>query len=382
MKRMLVCFFIGLFILSGCQLVAGTNQKGSIETKKAISPDNSELLKTATLPGVLPSIIDPPTHTQNPAITDETTNENNQTPGVQANDQALTSSAYLLSTNNSITPTRMDTIIPLTSTPTGNYIEFINVSDRRIGKATVFWRMHGDTVNSFRVVYSETNPNPTYPNDKYEYGQNTGSPYAETAFIYGTPGHTYYVRVCEYTDIELDGCINYTNTFVFTFQAAPPTPTATEHDKIWITSIDYVSNGVAIINWQTTVNYPGGFEVVWNNSLPPTYVNEDAIYVSASERSAILMGTPGTSNYYSVCGYTNNICGDYARSISYYHQINPEPTEKISTPVPPLATIVVPTDTPSATVVIPSDTPVSTLTYTDIPIIEETTEIPLQTSEE
>jgi hypothetical protein len=94
------------------------------------------------------------------------------------------------------------------------------------------------------------------------------------------------------------------------------------------------------------------------------------------------MGTPGTSNYYSVCGYTNNICGDYARSISYYHQINPEPTEKISTPVPPLATVVVPTDTPSATVVMPTDTPVSTLTYTDIPIIEETTEIPLQTSEE
>jgi hypothetical protein len=393
MKRMLVCFFIGLFILSGCQFVAAANRQGSIETKKAVSLDNNELSNTATLPGFLPSIIDTPTHFQNPAITDESTDEDKQTPDVQANNQTLTSSAYLLSINNARTPTRKETIIPLTSTPTGNYIELINISDRRIGKATVFWRMHGDTVNSFRVVYSETNPNPTYPNDKYEYGQNTGSPYAETAFIYGTPGHTYYVRVCEYTDIELDGCINYTNTVQFTFNIATITPSKTISNNLITLGVGSVGEGTARVTWYTQKDYPNGFEIIWSSVVTmPDYPYNNSIHANNSDRSIVVYGEPGTRYYYRICGYIGNVCDDYSASIEYIYSYKAPAFTPTPSPTPTIVlwTLTETKGMPIETEIVPIETPIPTKINTEIPIVaeptdgptEEPTEVLVETSEE
>lgn len=87
------------------------------------------------------------------------------------------------------------------------------------GQAQIFWTASGTFSKGFRIYYSDYIQLPTFGGEKSEYAITDGA--TRSAYITGTPGTTYYYRMCSYTG---SGCDFYSNLFTYTFKAATSTP--------------------------------------------------------------------------------------------------------------------------------------------------------------
>lgn len=94
-----------------------------------------------------------------------------------------------------------------------------SVKETGAGQAQISWLASGTFANGFRLYYSSTIVNPVMGGEKSEYAISDGL--ARSAFITGTPGTTYYYRLCSFTG---SACDFYSNSFSYTFLAATSTP--------------------------------------------------------------------------------------------------------------------------------------------------------------
>jgi len=106
---------------------------------------------------------------------------------------------------------------PITTTKSS--IIITSIKETGLGNAQITWIASGTFSNGFRIYYSSSIANPTYGGEKSEYAISDGA--TRSAFISGTPGTTYYYRLCSFTG---SSCDFYSNSFSFTFKAPTSTP--------------------------------------------------------------------------------------------------------------------------------------------------------------
>lgn len=106
---------------------------------------------------------------------------------------------------------------PITATKSS--IIITSVKETGAGQAQISWIASGTFASGFRIYYSSTIVNPVMGGEKSEYAIPDGL--ARSAYITGTPGTTYYYRLCSFTG---SACDFYSNSFSYTFLAATSTP--------------------------------------------------------------------------------------------------------------------------------------------------------------
>lgn len=208
-------------------------------------------------------------------------------------------------------------------------IRILEITAKSSGKAVLRWEAVGSFPQGFKVAYSKTSKNPSYPEDTWVY---LSDPNARSAVVEGDPGAQYYFRVCKYTG---SACAFYSAASTYTFPSLPTESPV----SINITDISNTTAGKAVIRWSATGSFPNGFKVVWSAVNPnPTYPEDTWIYVSnADARSAVVEGTPGTRYTFRVCKYLGGSCGTYSPGYSFTfapaatEPPPPEPTADTST---------------------------------------------------
>lgn len=150
---------------------------------------------------------------------------------VTATPKSATSTVKAVNTN---TPAATNTAVPkITFTPSmaGAYNKegyaipssssmiITSIKETGSGQAQIIWTASGTFSNGFRLYYSDYVKLPTFGGEKSEYAIPDGT--TRSAYVTGTPGKTYYYRLCSYTG---SGCDFYSNLVTFTFVAATSTP--------------------------------------------------------------------------------------------------------------------------------------------------------------
>jgi hypothetical protein len=225
-------------------------------------------------------------------------------------------------TYSNVYPFKLASLISPTATA-GASITIQKVEGTGTGQAKVSWSVNGSFSNGFKVVWSDNNTAPKYPDDSAVYAGAD----ARSATITGTPGTKYYIRICKYNG---SGCDFYSGKVTFTF------PETTETVSIEITEMSDKVTGHAYIHWSVTGSCPCGFKITWSSTNPnpvyPPATDELWTYKSdPSARSAIVEGTPGTTYHFRVCQYLDPGCGVYSNSYSFTFASAPEPTVDTST---------------------------------------------------
>jgi len=94
-----------------------------------------------------------------------------------------------------------------------------NIKETSSGQALLSWTATGTFSTGFRIYYSSYIKVPSIGSEKSEYAIPDGT--NRSAYVTGTPGTTYYYRICSYTG---SGCDFYSNIYTFTYLAATSTP--------------------------------------------------------------------------------------------------------------------------------------------------------------
>ena len=279
MKRILSLMLIGILLLSGCEgaagNLAGLNQDaiaGLLGTAQAGAGNaGEELLKDAT--------------------------------------QTMT--PYMPEADSDYkTPTPIDS--------TGNGDETITATKFEAlgdGKALIYWEAEGEFPEGFKVVWSQDTSTPVFPDDIWDYISDGD---ARSAEVFGTPGDSYYFRICKYSN---GVCAFYSETVKYTFEeAAEKTATPVDSSEyITITSIQSGGTGKANIYWEANGSFPKGFKVVWSTSTSePVYPGNEYQYLSSEAvRSTTVSGTAGKKYYFRVCRYDGSKCNLYSNSYAF-----------------------------------------------------------------
>jgi hypothetical protein len=279
MKRLLSLMLIGILLLSGCEgaagNLAGLDQDaiaGLLGTAQAgAGSAGEELLKDAT-------------QTMTPYLPE-------------------TGSGYK-------TPTPIDS--------TGNGEETITATKFEAlsdGKALIYWDAEGEFPEGFKVVWSQESSSPVFPDDIWDYISDGD---ARSAEVFGSPGESYYFRVCKYSN---GVCAFYSPVVKYTFEAAAEktATTANTGEYIKITSIQSGGTGKANVYWEANGSFPKGFKVVWSSSTSePVYPGNEYQYLSSEAvRSTTISGTPGKKVYFRVCRYDGSKCNLYSNSYAF-----------------------------------------------------------------
>lgn len=219
---------------------------------------------------------------------------------------------------------------PEPSLPAGNEsIVMDPINDLGGGVGEVSWKITGGAPYGFRLVWSDTNVAPVYPQDAYA---ENFDPAAHAARFSGQLGKVYYVRVCRVT---VKGCDLYSNLGIFTFtkKVQPtntPRPVASNNGggggspstslHISITSMSSAGANKAKITWTATGgDFSNGFRIVYSKThLTPVYGVDDSYTISdGNARIAYVTGTPGYWVFYRVCRWTGSTCDTYSGIFAY-----------------------------------------------------------------
>jgi len=103
--------------------------------------------------------------------------------------------------------------------PSSSSMIITSIKETASGQAQITWTASGTFSNGFRIYYSDYVKLPTFGGEKSEYAIPDGT--TRSAYVTGTPGKTYYYRLCSYTG---SGCDFYSNLYTYTFIAATSTP--------------------------------------------------------------------------------------------------------------------------------------------------------------
>jgi hypothetical protein len=176
----------------------------------------------------------------------------------------------------------------------------IVASDTNLEIAKVSWTATGSFPSGFKLLYSQTNTDPTLSDGVV----TVSSSAARTATFSGSQGTTYHVRLCKYISGD---CDIYSNTLNYTFPGDAST--------INITSLSSTANlGEAIIQWNASGNFPNGFKILASQTRTLPLLGDTLLSVGdGSLRIAtITQGIPGTTYHFRICKYYNSLCSAYS----------------------------------------------------------------------
>jgi hypothetical protein len=128
-----------------------------------------------------------------------------------------------------------------------------------------------------------------------------------------------YPTVTQPTAVALDPTATQTAQQVIYVTATPDPITATAAStqvpaSITITGLVDNGSGLASIYWETSGDFPAGFELVWSDvDVNPTFPGDPSMYISnPNKRSAQIQGELGKIYYVRLCRYVSNSCDAYS----------------------------------------------------------------------
>lgn len=225
--------------------------------------------------------------------------------------------------------------ISTTPAPTSSNdgISIIKAEDLGGGRANITWEVTGSFPAGFEVIWSETNPVPTFPTNSSNY---LSDPNTRTVQIVGQPGKTYYLRVCRYAN---NACNLYSNVAQIMFSGPTATPVVIYPTAIYptMTSTPWLpgynplgtpipadagikiihviktASGKATVYWQAYGSFPNGFKLIYTTAnRMPTYGMYPDISVGGSARSAEISGKVGDTYFLRLCRFTGTTCDVYS----------------------------------------------------------------------
>ena len=270
-----------------------------------------------------------------------------------------------------------------TNTPFPGSIVITGVVEKSQNTALVTWDVTGDFPSGFKIVWTDQQGIPTFPESN---SISALSPTARSAIINVTPGTVYYLRVCRFL---YDTCDIYSDLNIFAF--LPPTATidldplrtataaamkktataaaaassgsststgtaiATD-SNLYITLIKDGVDGKAYMSWTDKVGSSLGYRIVYSKTAStPTYGSAYTYSINDSKiRSAYIYGDSNTKYYYRICRRTTTGCSAYSATYTFTY--------------PTFSTTA--TSTITAT---PSKTPTPTITVTPSPTTDTST---------
>ncbi len=285
-----------------------------------------------------------------------------------ASQQAAITPVLILPTD---TPVPVIETAPVSPVASGS-ITITGIMETAPGRAIVSWDAVGDFNSGYRVVWSDVQGLPTFPEDTSVY---TSDPFARSAMISGSTGKIYYVRVCRITG---EVCDLYSNLGIFAYlnTALPANATATM--KALLTpKATYISGGggsvpgstapyivilemtggetgKAYMLWETSANPSKGFKILYSktNSTPTLGTDPYFFVGDNAARFAWVDGVQGTKYYYRICRFDGTKCESYSPVYTYTFPGTPPPK---ATPTTDPAVINITTVTDSAPGVVQVD---------------------------
>lgn len=209
-----------------------------------------------------------------------------------------------------------------TKTAIPGSIKITSITQKSPGIAIVKWETTGDFPSGFKIVFSEQQTPPTYPENTY------ASVYSSTAragVISYSPDRIYYVRVCRFMG---NACDIYSDLGIFAF--APPTktprPTRTPSviivngvevpfdPSLVITLVKGGADGKAYFEWKDSSSTAKGYKIVYSTSVAaPAYPADPYFSISDPKvRSAFVDGASGTKYIYRICRFDGTKCTSYS----------------------------------------------------------------------
>ncbi len=246
-----------------------------------------------------------------------------------------------------LTPTAEIIVEPTftaTATTAPGTIVITSVTEKSQTSALVTWDVAGDFPSGFKVVWTDQQGNPTYPESN---SLAVGSSTARSALISVNPGTIYYVRVCRYM---YEACDIYSNLSIFAITPATATPDpgpaktatavagiktataaalpinktaaasgTTTDPNFKITLVKGGETGKAYMAWTDSSNSTKGYKIVYSKtSTTPTLGTSSYFYVTdPAARSAYVDGESGTKYYYRVCRYDGSTCTSYTPTYTF-----------------------------------------------------------------
>ena len=189
-------------------------------------------------------------------------------------------------------------------TPDASTLTVTSVTNGAPGAVQVNWSASGSFPNGYKVVFSQTNPNPTM-SDGYVYVSNEGT---HTAIVDGLePGKQYYFRVCKYYG---GGCTVYSPTVTFTLAVA-----AVESGFTLSQVNDVV--GAVEISWSISSNSANGYKVMWSTTNSQPTMADAYYYVSSpTTHNYVDTTSPEGTTYYRACRWSGSYCLSYSNALT------------------------------------------------------------------
>jgi hypothetical protein len=239
-----------------------------------------------------------------------------------------------------ILPTDTPAAVLVTATlppTTSGSITITSILETAPGRAIVSWDAVGDFSSGYRVVWTDVQGMPTFPENTSVY---TSDPYARSAMISGITGKIYYVRVCRSIG---DGCDLYSNLGIFAFfgSSSPISATATMLALLTpkatyvsggsgsgsgniVSSLKIVEmtgglDGKAYMRWESSVNPTKGFKILYSKTNNTPTLGTDPYFFIADNaaRYAWVDGVQGTKYYYRICRFDGTKCETYSPVYTY-----------------------------------------------------------------
>lgn len=215
-----------------------------------------------------------------------------------------------------------------TKTPMAGSIKITAITQRSPGVALVTWETTGDFPSGFKIVITDQQIKPTYPDNIFT---SVYSSTARSGVINYTADRIYYVRVCRFM---IDSCDIYSDLGIFAF--APPTatpkPTKTPSasggtgstgtsgttvpydSTLIITLMKGGTDGKAYMAWTDKSTSAKGYKIVYSttNSVPSLGTDSNFYVPDSTARFAYVDGASNTKYYYRLCRYTGTTCSSYS----------------------------------------------------------------------
>ncbi len=192
---------------------------------------------------------------------------------------------------------------PATATVDPATLTITSIVDSAPGAVQVTWTGTGSFPNGYKVVFSQTNPNPTL-SDGYVY---ISSEATHTAQVTGLePGKLYYFRVCKYSG----GCTVYSPTVTFTLAAA-----GTE-SGFTLSLVNAVAGDVRI-SWSISPDSEKGYKVMWSTTHSEPTMADSYYYESNPGTKSYTDTASGVgTTYYRICRWSGSYCLSYSNALT------------------------------------------------------------------
>ncbi len=174
---------------------------------------------------------------------------------------------------------------------------------------------HAEDFTYYKLIRSQTNNNPVYPEDGYIYfgGDLNNLSYLDE----DVPSGTSYYRICQIASPK-----RYCSTPVvnITKGAVSNQNMNTGSGSLYLSGQVWQNTSIKL-TWTLNGRAPEGYKVVWSKNAHPTYPSRDGDYYHYLDSESIkydkLTDLSPATYYVRVCIYGNGVCGTYSNELEF-----------------------------------------------------------------